>query len=113
MKFPSEPFGQLSDGAAQLSVEPDKIWQALANNPEVAFTVMRVLPDGQFLIEQANAAFQMFATIPWRDLPGRLLSDALLPELIDYVQVNLRHCVFHEDEQWHRQIVSKRTVRQN
>jgi signal transduction histidine kinase len=93
MKFPSEPFGQLNNGAAQLSVEPDKIWLALTNNPEVAFTVVRVLPDGHFLIEQANAAFQMFVTVPWQDLPGRLLSDALLPELIDYAQVNLRHCV--------------------
>ena len=92
MKLPSEPFGQLN-GTARLSVDTDKIWHALANNPEVAFTVMRVLPDGQFLIEHANAAFQMFATIPWQDLPGRLVSEAMLPELLHYVQVNLRHCV--------------------
>ncbi len=92
MRLPSEPFGQLN-GTARLSVDTDKIWQALANNPEVAFTVMRVLPDGQFLIEHANAAFQMFATIPWQDLPGRLVSEAMLPELLHYVQVNLRHCV--------------------
>lgn len=93
MKLPSEPFGRSSNAADPSSADPAQIWHALANNEDVAFIVLRVLPEGNFLIEHANAAFQMFATIPWRQLPGKLMSECLVPEVVSYVQVNLRHCV--------------------
>ena len=65
----------------------------MANNPDAAFLLLRVLPDGNFLIEQANAAFQMFVTVPWDRLPGRLLYDCLIPESANYAHLNLRRCV--------------------
>ena len=72
---------------------PAAFYRAMFDNPQIAMFVIDVLVDGRFRFADANAGGEMFATIPWQEIPGHAPDECLVPEVAGSIETNLRQCV--------------------
>ena len=78
---------------AQPRLTPAAFYRALFDNPQIALFVIDVLADGGFRFADANAGGEMFATIPWQEIPGHAPDECLVPDVAGSIETNLRRCV--------------------
>ncbi|QNP43758.1 hypothetical protein H9L15_03620 [Sphingomonas daechungensis] len=74
-------------------VEMEDIWRAILSDPNIAVGVVRLDPDGELRIIEANPAAGAFSTIPWSEAPGERVRDIMIPEVADYFEAKLRQCL--------------------
>ena len=78
---------------AEPRLTPAAFYRALFDNPQIALFVIDVLADERFRFADANAGGEMFATIPWQEIPGHTPDECLVPDVAGSIDRNLRQCV--------------------
>jgi PAS domain S-box-containing protein len=62
-------------------------------NPDIAFFVIRISPEGEFVVEDGNKALEKWLGRPMDDMKGRPIRECLAPPGIDFLESNLRLAV--------------------
>lgn len=77
---------------AGLSWQPEALWRALMENPDIAVAVIEV-GEGVPRVMQANPACGQFTIIPWDEINGHTLEECTIPEVAVYLGRMLPLCV--------------------
>jgi signal transduction histidine kinase len=69
------------------------LWRALMNESDLAIAIHKLEPNGDIRVVEANAGCAPFGLVDWKDSPGMLLKDAVIPDIYQYVTPRLRLCI--------------------
>jgi signal transduction histidine kinase len=78
---------------AESALSLDAFYRALFAHPNFLVYVIRVLPDGSFLFEDANQPVAQLANRPLDEVIGARPRDCLVPEIAECLETNLALCV--------------------
>jgi two-component system, NarL family, sensor kinase len=76
-----------------LALSLDAFYRAIFSHPSFLVYVIRALPDGTFLFEDANAPVAKLADRPLDEIIGRRPSECLVPEIAECLETNLARCL--------------------
>jgi PAS domain S-box-containing protein len=83
--------------APRRAVDPRAFYRGMFKHPDIAFFVIEVSPDGQYLVEDGNKALEKWLGRPIDDMRGRPIRGCLGPPGIDYLESNLRIAIEKRD----------------
>jgi PAS domain S-box-containing protein len=85
------------DGTSRRAVDPGAFYRGMFQHPDVAFFVIQVSPDGQYLIEDGNKALEKWLGRPIEEMRGRPVREWLAPPGIEFLESNLRIAIEKRD----------------
>lgn len=85
------------DGTSGRSVDPGAFYRGMFQNPDIAFFVIQVAPDGQYVIEDGNKALEKWLGRSIEEMKGRPVRECLAPPGVDYLETNLRIAIEKRD----------------
>jgi PAS domain S-box-containing protein len=85
------------DGTSCGAVDPGAFYRGMFQNPDIAFFVLQVAPDGQYLIEDGNKPLEKWLGLPIEKMKGRPVREWLAPPGIDFLESNLRIAIEKRD----------------
>ena len=81
------------EGRRESALSLDAFYRAIFSHPHFLVYVLRVLPDGTCLFEDANEAVAQLANRPLDEVIGARPSDCLVPEIAECLETNLALCL--------------------
>jgi len=85
------------DGTPGRSVDPGAFYRGMFQHPDVAFFVIQVAPDGQYLVEDGNKALEKWLARSIEEMKGRPVRECLAPPGVEYLETNLRIAIEKRD----------------
>lgn len=85
------------DGTSGHNVDPGAFYRGMFQNPDVAFFVIQVSPDGEFLVEDGNKPLEKWLGRPIEEMKGRPVRECLAPPGVEYLETNLRIAIEKRD----------------
>src|SRR3569833_387166 len=85
------------DGTSGHSVDTGAFYRGMIQHPDIALFVIRVAPDGQYLIEDGNKALEKRLGRPIEEMKGRPVRESLAQPGVDFLETNLRIAIEKRD----------------
>ena len=83
--------------ATPSAVDPGAFYRGMFQHPDIAFFVIQVTPDGQYLVEDGNKALENWLGRSIEDMKGRPIRDCLAPPGVEFLETNLRIAIEKRD----------------
>jgi PAS domain S-box-containing protein len=85
------------DAPPSRTIDPRAFYRGMFQHPDIAFFVIDVAADGQFLVEDGNKALEEWLGRTIEDMKGRSIRECLAPPGVEFLETNLRIAIEKRD----------------